>query len=65
MAPAGSPGPVAVPLTPPGTTGSSAGCVTVEDRQLLLDMLRDPEAYYVNVHTSDFPAGAVRGQLSK
>lgn len=64
-APPGEPGPVVVPLTPPGTTGSSAGCVRVEDRDLLLEILRNPEEYYVNVHTTDFPAGAVRGQLTK
>jgi CHRD domain len=22
-----------------------------------------PSGYYVNIHTSDFPAGAIRGQL--
>jgi hypothetical protein len=27
------------------------------------DILTNPAAYYVNVHTSDYPAGAVRGQL--
>lgn len=55
------PGPVVVPLDPP-TSGTSAGCVTV-DRDLVLDIVRDPSGYYVNVHNADFPAGAVRGQL--
>ncbi|WP_324651125.1 CHRD domain-containing protein [Georgenia sp. H159] len=55
------PGPVVVPLDPP-TSGTAAGCVTV-DRELVLDIVRDPSGYYVNVHNADFPAGAVRGQL--
>jgi hypothetical protein len=32
---------------------------------LALEIIQDPENYYVNVHTSDFLAGALRGQLSK
>ena len=55
-------GPVVVGLTPPDATGTSSGCVTA-DRDLLRSILRDPDGYYVNVHTSAFPAGAVRGQL--
>jgi hypothetical protein len=35
------------------------------DRRLLMDIIQHPQDYYVNVHTADFPAGAVRGQLSK
>jgi hypothetical protein len=62
---AGVAGPVVVPLAPPDASGFSSGCVSDVDRELILDILQNPEEYYVNVHTSDFPAGAVRGQLSK
>lgn len=62
-APAGSPGPVVVGLTAP-TSGTSRGCRAVA-RDLILEILADPSAYYVNVHNAPFPAGAVRGQLSK
>lgn len=61
LAPAGSPGPVVVPLTPP-TSGSSSGCAEVS-RELALAIIHDPTAYYVNVHNAAYPAGAVRGQL--
>jgi hypothetical protein len=63
-APVGVPGPVVVPLAPPGADGTVRDCVDV-DRDELLEIMLEPEEYYVNVHTTDFPAGAVRGQLSK
>lgn len=63
-APAGVAGPVVVALAAPGANGTATGCVSA-DREELLEILHEPEAYYVNVHTSDFPAGAVRGQLGK
>jgi glucose/arabinose dehydrogenase len=56
-------GDVVVPLEPPGENGASSGCVTVEDADLLADIVANPSGYYVNVHTEDFPAGALRGQL--
>jgi hypothetical protein len=61
---AGIAGPVVVGLTPP-TSGSSSGCVTGVAEDLIKDIRQNPEAYYVNVHNAEFPAGAVRGQLSK
>src|SRR5687767_9342487 len=56
-------GPVVVPLAAP-TDGSSEGCTTV-DRALAQEMIRNPAAFYVNVHNTPFPGGAVRGQLSR
>jgi hypothetical protein len=56
-------GPVVVGLTPP-TSGTSTDCVSA-DRDLLLDIVTNPDGYYVNVHNADFPAGAIRGQLSR
>ena len=57
-------GPVVVPLAPP-----SEGTVNVwhdrVDPQLIKSIIQNPQDYYVNVHNSDFPAGATRGQLGK
>ena len=64
VAPAGDAGPVVVPLTPP-TGGSSSGCIENVDRDLIKAIMHDPDLYYVNVHNAAYPAGAVRGQLSK
>lgn len=58
-------GPVVVPFTAPDEQGASAGCTSGVDAALIQDILANPGGYYVNVHTSDFPAGAVRGQLSE
>jgi CHRD domain len=60
-APAGEAGAVVVPLMAP-TDGSSSACVTA-DRDLILDIIQNPEEYYVNVHNAEYPAGALRGQL--
>jgi len=60
---AGASGPVVVPLQTPNTAGTSGGCATVA-RTLVATILADPASYYVNVHTGEFPAGAIRGQLT-
>ena len=60
---AGVAGQVVVGLIPP-TAGSSSGCVSAS-RELILAIIQNPENYYVNVHNAEYPAGAVRGQLSK
>ncbi len=63
-APAGVAGPVVIPLSAPDANGFSSGCANVA-REQILEIMRDPEGYYVNVHNVDYPSGALRGQLSK
>jgi hypothetical protein len=57
-------GPVVVGLAAPDADGNASGCVSA-DPELIKAIRQNPENYYVNVHNSDFPAGALRGQLSK
>lgn len=64
VGPADRPGPVVVPLAAPDADGFASGCVSV-DPDLIKAIRQHPSDYYVNVHNSDYPAGAVRGQLSK
>ena len=57
-------GPVVIELVPPssGDPGASSGCTRVE-ASLIRAIRRNPGKFYVNVHTPDFMAGAIRGQL--
>ena len=68
VAPAGSPGPIVVPLFSGSFAGTDAvsGCVENVDPDLIKAIRHDPTAYYVNIHSQpDFPGGALRGQLGK
>ncbi len=60
---AGVAGPVVVGLDTDGFAGKTKACVTADDAAVVTDILANPGNYYVNVHTADFPGGAVRGQL--
>jgi hypothetical protein len=59
----GANGPVAVDLDL--ATKGNKGCVTGADEQVLVAMAENPDGYYVNLSTPDYPDGAVRGQLSR
>jgi hypothetical protein len=58
-------GPVVIPLVEPGrgNPGAEGRCLRGLNARLLADIQARPHGYYVNVHTEQFPAGAVRGQL--
>lgn len=62
IAPAGSAGPVVVPLSV--VNGVIEGSIEV-DEELIKDIRQNPSSYYLNVHNAVYPPGAIRGQLSK
>jgi hypothetical protein len=59
----GSSGPAVVTLGTP-SSGTSKGCLNV-NRALVRDLLEAPGDYYVDVHSAEYPKGAVRGQLGR
>jgi hypothetical protein len=65
-APATTTGGIVVSFFETTETADLNACTTTPvSRELLRDILQNPQEYYVNVHNADFPAGALRGQLSK
>jgi hypothetical protein len=67
-APAGSNGGIVVDFfnVTAGTQGPLTGCTTTAlGKELLLDIIKNPSAYYLNLHNEPFPGGAIRGQLEK
>ena len=60
---AGKNGPIVVEFFE-GTT-KLEGCTTPKTGTTAREILKNPAGYYVNIHNTAFPAGAIRGQLSK
>ncbi len=54
-------GPPVLTLDAP-VNGASSDCLKV-DKALAASIIANPSNFYVNVHNSAYPAGAVRGQL--
>jgi hypothetical protein len=61
---AGVNGPIVVTLVPPASDGRAGGCVTGVPASLRDEIRTNPAGFYVNVHTSAFANGAVRGNLA-
>ncbi|GII85131.1 hypothetical protein Ssi03_31210 [Sphaerisporangium siamense] len=49
----------------PGSASAVAGRLTVGDRGLLARITKNPGNWYLNLHTGEFPGGAVRAQLHR
>ncbi|MFD0683040.1 CHRD domain-containing protein [Actinomadura fibrosa] len=65
---AGTNGAVKVPFfagTLPATSRAVTGTVKVTDKAALEQLRTNPGGLYANLHTGEFPGGAVRGQLHK
>ncbi|MEV4168590.1 CHRD domain-containing protein [Nonomuraea sp. NPDC049709] len=49
----------------PATLRAVKGTVTVKDTALLARIVNNPQGWYANLHTGQFPGGAVRAQLHR
>lgn len=49
----------------PSTIATVKGCVDDVAQDVINAIKNDPKGHYVNVHNTDFPGGAIRGQLRK
>jgi CHRD domain len=66
IAPKGDPGPVVQPLAfTPGEENGVIGKGTFTNKALLDAMEANPQAYYVNVHSTVCGSGVIRGQLGE
>jgi hypothetical protein len=60
---AGGAGPILITFDPT-KIGKGEDCLTGQNTADLGRIAANPSGFYVNVHTADFPGGAVRGQLA-
>jgi hypothetical protein len=63
---AGTNGIIIIPFLPFSNLGTTTatGC-SAASPTVVQQIIDNPSSFYVNVHTTDFPGGAIRGQLSK
>ena len=61
---AGKAGVAGPPVVTLKANAPSETCMVV-DKATAQKLVSDPDDYYVNIHTSDHPGGAIRGQLMK
>lgn len=59
----GASGPVVVDFASSLPNPTAAGCIMATPG-IAAEIVGNPAGFYVNVHTADFPGGAVRGQLA-
>jgi LPXTG-motif cell wall-anchored protein len=64
----GLPGAVVVPFFGDGKKASGQGsdesCAQVQDLAVVEGLRKNPQNYYINIHTAQYPQGAIRGQLA-
>jgi hypothetical protein len=47
----------------PGSPSTASGCISGVAKSTINAILQNPRNFYINVHTNQFPEGAIRGQL--
>ncbi len=61
-APSGVNGPIVVNL---GVNSANYSACVEADADIIKAIRQDPSGFYINIHTTAFPGGEIRGQLSK